>query len=157
MPQSPKADAIIALTGGSGLRIRASVQLLEERAAPVLFISGVNESVDKSDIAKLAGGSESLRTCCIELGYMARSTSQNAVETAQWAAKSDPERLIIVTSDYHMPRSLLLLQRQMPERILIPYPVETRIDPERPFANLRTLKGLGTEWLKWRITLILYS
>lgn len=150
--ETPRADAVIALTGGSGLRIAAGVQLIEQGAAEHLLISGVHPDVTMEEIANLAGGAKRVYECCVELDYMAETTFQNADETARWAISNDYGSLIIVTSNYHMPRSLIHLKRAMPTVALHPYPVQTRIDPARPFASFRALKGLGAEWMKWRVT-----
>ena len=146
------ADAVIALTGGSGLRIAAGVKLIEQGAAEHLLISGVHPDVTMEEIANLAGGSAQVYECCVDLDYMAETTFQNADETARWAIGNEHKSLIIVTSNYHMPRSLIHLRRAMPGLTLHPYPVQTRIDPAHPLASFQTLKGLSAEWIKWRIT-----
>ena len=156
-PASAKADAIVALTGGSGLRIAAGVDLIENEAAAHLLISGVHPDVNISDIATLGGGNPSTYQCCVELGYTAKTTYGNALETARWAQAAGHKSLLIVTSNYHMPRSLILLQRAMPDLQLLPYPVQTRINPATPYSNFKSAKGLVTEWLKWRVTRVMYG
>ncbi|MEM9670178.1 MAG: YdcF family protein [Pseudomonadota bacterium] len=151
-PDNPRADAIIALTGGSGIRIQEAVKLLEDGAAPRLLISGVNPNVTAEELSVLAGGSPETYECCIEFGYAAQTTVGNAEESAQWALNNQVETVILVTSDYHIPRSLILLGQTMPEIDLTPYPVRTRIDPSKPLENLRSFRGLLWEWTKWRIT-----
>lgn len=157
LPVSPKGDGVVALTGGSGLRIAAGVRLIEAGAARHMLISGVNPAVSQAEIAKLGGGPPEIYICCVTLGRRAETTLGNASETASWASESGHQRLIIVTSNYHMPRSLIVLRRAMPELEFIAYPVQSSLDPNAPFANLRSLKGLGTEWVKWRITRLLYG
>lgn len=156
-PPAPQADAIIALTGGSGLRIAAGIRLVDTGAANHLLISGVHPDVHMEEIAVLGGGPEATYDCCVDLGYMAQTTYGNALETARWAEDGEHQDLIIVTSNYHMPRSLILLQRAMPDRNLIPYPVQSRINPATPFSDIRSLRGLVTEWLKWRVTRVVYG
>lgn len=155
-PIAPRADAVIALTGGAG-RIAASVQLIEAGASAHLLISGVHPDVTLPEIAALDGGPASVYACCVDLGYKAETTYGNAQEAARWAAAGGHKRLIIVTSNYHMPRSLILLQRAMPTLELVAFPVQSRIDPARPYADLRSARGLVTEWLKWRVTRALYG
>ena len=151
-PEDPRGDAVIVLTGGSGLRIASGVQLVEAGAAPTLLISGVHPDVTMEEMATLGGGQADTYACCVELGYAAETTLGNATETAGWAAGHNYKDLIIVTSDYHMPRSLILLRAAMPDLVLTPYPVRTRINPERPFGDLRSFRGLIWEWAKWRVT-----
>ena len=49
-------DAIVALTGGSGLRIAAGVELVMQGRGARLLISGVNPDVPVEDLITLAGG-----------------------------------------------------------------------------------------------------
>lgn len=157
VPAAPTADAIIALTGGSGLRIAAGVKLVEAGAAEHLLISGVNPDVTMPEIANLAGGPQHVYDCCVELGYQAETTIGNAIEAANWARANDYTSLIIVTSNYHMPRSLIVLDRAMPKITLLPYPVQSRIDAASPLASWRALKGLSAEWAKWRVMRLRYG
>jgi len=155
--QPQNADAVIALTGGSGLRIAASIGLIDAGAADHLLISGVHPDVTMTEIEALGGEPSSVYRCCVDLGYQAETTYGNAQEAARWAKTGGHDSLIIVTSNYHMPRSLILLQRAMPELELLPYPVQSLIDPARPFSSFRSAKGLITEWLKWRVTRVIYG
>lgn len=148
----PRGDAIIALTGGSGLRISAGVRLLEEGRGERLLISGVNPDITRDELAERAGGSAELYACCIDFGYEAESTAGNAREAAAWAGAHDYRSLVVVTSDYHMPRALWHLGRAMPDTALIPAPVSTRIDPASAFTDPRSFRGLVQEWFKWRVT-----
>ena len=146
------ADGIVALTGGSGIRIAAGLDLVAEGRGERLLISGVNRDVTREDLIVLAGGSEAVWDCCVDIGYMAESTKGNAEETAAWAYERDYETLIIVTSDYHMPRSLIVLQQTMPDIRLIAWPVRTVNDPSSIWTDPSSFRGVLTEWLKWRVT-----
>ena len=146
------ADAIVALTGGSGLRIAAGIDLMTAGRGQRLLISGVNPDVDMDDLIVLAGGSPDTYACCVDIGYRAETTIGNADETAAWAYERGYTHLIIVTSDYHMPRSLLLLQRAMPDITLQPYPVRTVVDPSSVLSDSKSFRGVLTEWAKWRVT-----
>ncbi|MEL7130591.1 MAG: YdcF family protein, partial [Pseudomonadota bacterium] len=132
--------------------IAAGIRLVEAGAAPRLLVSGVHPNVSLTDIAALAGGSSTVYDCCVELGHTAKTTLGNADETAEWVANNGYRRLIVVTSDYHLPRSLILLRDAMPGTELVGYPVRTAINPEQPFKTLRAFRGLASEWLKWRVT-----
>jgi uncharacterized SAM-binding protein YcdF (DUF218 family) len=131
-PPDPRADAIVVLTGGSA-RIDGALQLLAERRASRLLISGVNPRVNSKDLARLVGGD--LRDdldCCVDLGHDAIDTVGNAAETRSWAKQRGFSSLIVVTSDYHMPRSMTELAGAMPEMELIPFPVS---NPELRLAD----------------------
>ena len=69
------------------------------------------------------GQSERLMDCCVDLGRLARNTEGNAYETYLWAKTNNYSNLAIVTSAYHMPRSLIELKRYMPGVMLFAYPV----------------------------------
>lgn len=154
-PVSPRADAIVALTGGSGKRIQAGIQLLEREAGQRLLVSGVNVSVDTRDLIKTAGGTEALFACCIDIGRMASSTRENAIETAAWARENKFDTLILVTSDYHMPRSLLWFRSKASDIEIIPYPMQSQIRTKIWWRSWTSFRGLVTEWAKHRVTVIL--
>ena len=146
------ADAIVALTGGSGLRIAAGVELVTEGRGQRLLISGVNPDVPVEDLIALAGGSEEVWACCVDIGYVAETTRGNADETAVWAYEQGYKSLIIVTSDYHMPRSLIVLETAMPDIELIAWPVRTVNDPASIWSDPDSFRGVVLEWAKWRVT-----
>lgn len=157
-PVTPKADAIVALTGGSGKRIEAAIILLEAGSGDRLLVSGVHESVDSRDLIATAGGSQTLYECCIDIGHEASSTKGNARETAKWAADHGYKSLIIVTSDYHMPRALLWYRHSLPDDIEITaYPMQSRMKPENWWRSWRSFRGLVTEWAKYRVTAMMLA
>lgn len=123
-PDDP-ADAIVVLTGASDLRLKEGMRLLERRKGQRLFISGVNREVTRPQLMNVTEGSRRLYECCVDLGYEAENTVGNAREIADWAHGHDFDSLIVVTSDYHMPRALLELKSDLPQAQLIPYPVAT--------------------------------
>lgn len=139
-------------TGGSGLRIAAAVDLIEAGHAQRALISGVNPDITVEELIRRTGGEPAVYECCVDFDYVAKTTVGNAKESASWTTSNAYETIILVTSDYHMPRSLLLLGNAIPNVDLIPYPVRTRIDPTVPFESIRSFRGLLSEWLKWRVT-----
>jgi uncharacterized SAM-binding protein YcdF (DUF218 family) len=116
------ADGIIVLTGGED-RIGAGAKLLREGVAKRLLISGVNSQTSRDDVIKLSGLAPAQFSCCVDLGYAAQDTVGNAEEARTWASGLGVRRLIVVTSSYHMPRSLAELAIAMPDTELIAYPV----------------------------------
>jgi len=123
-PDQP-ADAVVVLTGASDARLREGMRLLELRKGNRMLISGVNPEVKRSELLKLTEGSKRLYDCCVDLGFQAENTVGNAREIADWARAHDFYNLIVVTSDYHMPRALLEIKADLPEAKLVPYPVAT--------------------------------
>ncbi len=64
-----------------------------------------------------------LLECCVDLDHSAVNTVGNAAETRRWAQGPRFRSLIVVTSNYHMPRTMAELGRQLPDVALIPFPV----------------------------------
>jgi uncharacterized SAM-binding protein YcdF (DUF218 family) len=88
--------------------------------------------------------------CCIDMGYAAEDTSGNAMEARGWAARNGYASLIIVTSNYHMPRSLLEFERAMPGMRLVPHAVaHQNVRAEAWWAYPRTALTLGKEYVKF--------
>lgn len=115
-------DAIVVLTGGSR-RVHQGLELLAQRRAKKLFISGVYRGVDVRELLSVSQQSPADLDCCIALGYEADSTRGNARETADWMREQGLGSLRLVTAAYHMPRSLLEFRRAMPEIEIVPHPV----------------------------------
>ena len=122
---SELADAIVALTGPSAERVNAAIRLLEQGKGERVLISGVNREVRRRELRELVPGSSRLFNCCVDLGFEAEDTVGNAQEIAAWARAKGYDHLIVVTSDYHMPRSLVEIRGQLPGVKLIPYAVST--------------------------------
>lgn len=122
-PSDPRAEGIVVLTGGSA-RIDGALRLLAEGRASRLLISGVNPAVGPAALAGTVDADlDAVLACCVDLGHEALDTSGNASEAQQWAESRDFRSLIVVTSAYHMPRSLAELGAAMPNVELVPYPV----------------------------------
>ena len=115
-------DGIVILTG-TPARLTAGFDLLKENEGARLLVSGVNSKVTREMLRQATGQSERLMDCCVDLGRLARNTEGNAYETYLWAQTNDYTTLAIVTSAYHMPRSIIELKRYMPDANLFSYPV----------------------------------
>ena len=121
----PEADGVVVLTGASTARIDAAVKLLEADKGRRLLVSGVNREVTREQLRQVTRGVGRLYDCCVDLGFRAENTRGNARETASWTRYYKFHTLIVVTADYHMPRSLLELHAELPDVSLHPYPVQT--------------------------------
>lgn len=148
-PQTVKADAIVVLTGGAA-RIAEGGHLLAKGFGRRLLISGVNTRTSRSEIMKLADLDEQRYDCCVDLDYEALDTFGNATETRDWAIRNGFKSLIVVTSSYHMPRSLAELEGALPGVRLIAHPVVPKSFREQTWwLNPRAARILISEYLKY--------
>ncbi len=144
----PRADAIVVLTGGD-LRLLAGARLLKEGRGARLLISGVNPQTSREDLRRLSGLSPRLFSSRVDIDYAAHTTSGNADETQAWAKSRGYTRLIVVTSSYHMPRSLIELRRTMPRIALLPHPVvSNKVHAARWWSDPFTARVLLAEYVK---------
>ena len=149
-PEPARADAIVALTGPSAERVNAAIRLLEQDKGRRVLISGVNRDVRRKELRALTPGSSKLFNCCVDLGFEAENTVGNAQEIAAWARSKHYDSLIVVTSDYHMPRSLLEIRGAAPGVKLIPYAVSTpSLDNSRWWRAAVTARRMTLEYMKY--------
>lgn len=116
------ADGIVVLTGSS-VRLFEGRKLLREGRAKRLLLSGVNPSVTRSELQQAMGLTDGEFDCCVDIGWKARDTVGNAEEIGAWARRLGLGSLLVVTDDYHMPRSLIELKRALPDVRYIAHPV----------------------------------
>ena len=144
-----KADAIVALTGEGG-RLAPAVLLLEHGGGKRLLITGVNKATSKRGLKSLLQDAGEAFDCCADLGFAAADTRGNAEEAAQWVRQHNYRSLIVVTTSYHMPRSLAEFGAQMPEVKLVPFPVPAE---ERNPPAWQTFRRLHVEYVKFLASL----
>lgn len=144
-----RMDGIVALTGGSQ-RIGDAIDLLAKGYGHRLLITGVNDRTSLDEIARLNPGQRRLFECCVDLDYRARNTIGNAIETRRWVHDKRFRSLIVVTSNYHMPRTLLELDHALPDAPKLPYAVvTTSVDPGAWWKSPATTKVLVSEYVKF--------
>lgn len=151
-PHEPEAaaDGIAVLTGGSDMRLQAGMRLLERRKAERMLISGVDRKVKRKELMSVTDGSNRLYECCVDLGYEALTTVGNAKETAAWAKAKNYDSLIVVTSDYHMPRAILEIKGELPGVELTPYAVATpELDAKNWSKSPKAVRTLMLEYTKF--------
>lgn len=147
-PKNP-ADGIVVLTGGSS-RISDAVDLLAGGYGKRLLISGVHWSNSTGEISRSLRDNKSWLACCVDLDYSAVDTRGNAAETRRWAHERGFRSLIVVTSNYHMPRAIVELTHSMPDVLLIPFPVIGEKWRDEPWwASGAAARLLVTEYAKF--------
>ncbi len=140
------ADAIVVLTGGTA-RVETGLQLLAKQRGKRLLISGVNPATTVKQIIKATKAPKRLFTCCVDLDRAAQNTEGNALEAARWASKHGFDSLILVTSAYHMPRSLVEFGNALPGTKLIPHVV--RRTDQQWWRNPKTFGLFTLEYSKY--------
>jgi len=152
-PAEP-ADGVVALTGGSDLRLRAATDLLEGGMGKRLLVSGVNHRVSRNQIWGMTGAAKPLFDCCVDLDFTAANTIGNARETARWAHAMGYHSLILVTADYHTPRAMLELKAMAPDVQVVAYPVVTPDLDARHWQDTNAgARRMVSEYLKYLVAL----
>ena len=143
------ADGIVVLTGGSS-RVSDALELLAGGYGKRLLISGVHPTNDLADISRSLPDNQSLLGCCVDLDRSAVNTRSNAAETRRWVHERGFKSLIVVTSNYHMPRAIAEMSHAMPDIALIPFAVVGDKWRDEPWwTSGATLRLLLSEYVKY--------
>lgn len=144
-----EADGIIVLTGGYS-RIEAALDLLRDKRGKRLLISGVHPSINRTEIQRVTHSEADLFDCCVDIDRSARDTIGNATETAKWVRANNYRRVIVVTNNYHIPRSMMELTRAVEGVEFIPYPVvNTDLRKGDWITHSEVVRVLLTEYVKY--------
>ncbi|MBN8543741.1 MAG: YdcF family protein [Alphaproteobacteria bacterium] len=151
-------DAIVALTGGV-LRLERGFQLLGRDKAPILFISGVGKTTTRDELLREYGTTaikDKIQKNAAELllDYAADSTYTNAHEAARMIRSRGLTTIRLVTSNYHMPRSVMEFERAIPEVFVIPDAVmppkfQTKRWWADSYSRTLVLREFHKYWLVW--------
>lgn len=142
------ADGIVVLTGGAS-RVADAIELLAAGRGRRLLISGVNRATNRSEISRLNPEFARVVGCCVDFDR-SLNTLGNAVETRRWTQARGFRSLIVVTSNYHMPRALTEIGHQLPQVALVPFPVVTdKLRAEPWWTNSATTRLLLLEYVKY--------
>jgi uncharacterized SAM-binding protein YcdF (DUF218 family) len=147
--RNAQADGIVVLTGGP-TRIAEAARLLKDKRGRRLLISGINPHTNRDSLQKLAQLSPAEFECCVDLDYAAQDTIGNAQETRKWVLLHRYDRVIVVTSRFHMPRSLLEMGRALPGVELIAHPVTAGSGKQPPWwLSVSTTRVIVSEYVKF--------
>jgi uncharacterized SAM-binding protein YcdF (DUF218 family) len=143
--ESP-TDGIVVFTGAKG-RIGEGVDIFNRDLGAGLLVSGVNDKVDWETLSSFL--QKDYFKEGVTLGYEAMDTQGNAEETIAWMHKNGYKTLRLVTSIYHMPRSLLEMKVAQGQFEIIPHVVNS---PHKWWNNPWVLYLSFTEYVKFLIT-----
>jgi uncharacterized SAM-binding protein YcdF (DUF218 family) len=117
-PSGDAADAVLVLTGGEN-RIAEGYRVWKEGMGKELFILGAGREAKLSNI--LPGGSkvspDSLPRIHVE-GW-SENTLENAFSAKSAVVSRSYRKVILITSDYHVPRAYLAFQTILPATVTI--------------------------------------
>ncbi|MCU0885354.1 MAG: YdcF family protein [Beijerinckiaceae bacterium] len=152
-PRNPeRADGIVVLTGGSQ-RLSDGLGLLAEGHGRRLLISGVYQKTGRDEIARHARDLRPMLACCVDLGKSARNTIGNAIEARRWAQSNGFTSLLVVTSNYHMPRTVGEFRHALQDMRLIGHPVVSdSVDITRLWSDAGVFRVVGAEYLKFVVS-----
>lgn len=148
-----KADGIVVLTGAPA-RIPDAIGLLAAKRGERLLITGVYRNTRSREIGRLTPLYNKFFACCIDLDRNALNTYGNAIQARRWAHEHDFKSLIVVTSNWHMPRAMVEISHQLPDVTLIAYPVTSeKLKNEPWWSSLDTARFLAAEYVKYLFAL----
>ena len=143
------ARGIVVLTGGAA-RIAHGLSLLDGGAGERLLISGVYPDTSDAALRDRNRPYARLFDCCIDMERISVDTVSNARETARWVKERGFDSLLLVTSAYHMPRSLMEFRRALPKVRLTAAPLRLpALDQEDWWRDSGTLRLVVGEYVKY--------
>jgi uncharacterized SAM-binding protein YcdF (DUF218 family) len=152
--RAARADGIVVLTGGSQ-RLSDGLSLLEGGHGRRVLFSGVHQRSTREEIARMGGVSALTLDCCVDLGKSARNTIGNAIEARRWARANGFTSLLVVTSNYHMPRTLAEFSHALGDVRIAGYPVVSdSVDVSQIWRDGGVFKLVLGEYAKYAVARI---
>lgn len=145
--EKQKTDAIVVLTGGRN-RISEAVQLLNAGAAEKLLISGVAEetsleALKKREDVKVTTSRE------IILDKKSTNTVENAIEASAWVKKNHFNSIRLVTSNYHLPRSMAEFRANNKNLKILAHPVYSDRVEQNWWKSWHSFQLIASEYNKF--------
>jgi uncharacterized SAM-binding protein YcdF (DUF218 family) len=161
LPKAPadihtSTDGVVVLTGGSG-RVQLGFSLIEQGLGKKLLISGVNPTVKMNTLfaVQKTPPKDSVKDVT-DLGYEAENTQGNAQEAARWAQAENIKSLRLVTSSYHIPRSIWEFSKLMPNVSIIPHPITHTAKTAKKTLYFLVREYHKFVWARWVSCLMIY-
>ena len=134
-PPSRPADAIFVLTGGEG-RIQEGYRAWSGGAARELYILGAGRRVPVTLIVPEASRIPAEALSRVHVEGWSENTLENAFSAKSAVVEGKYSSVILVTSDYHVPRAYLAFRKVLPPEVSLS---AIRVRPET---------GTGASW-RW--------
>ena len=147
-------DAIVVLTGGRG-RVDEGVKLFKGGKGEHLFLIGVDPLVKKADLYAEKSGERSGDEVYLEKA--SRNTLENAIFARELMQKNNVRSMLLITSRYHMKRSLLIFRSILPKDIAIyPHPVAIKNSTEPWWSHGGSFRLLFSEFYKYCLYRVIF-
>jgi len=134
-PSRRSADAIFVLTGGEG-RIQEGFRAWSGGAARELYILGAGRRVPVTRIVPYASRISPEALSRIHVEGWSENTLENAFSAKSAVGEGKYSSVILVTSDYHVPRAVLAFRKVLPPAV------------ELSVIRVRPEGGAGAPW-RW--------
>ena len=134
-PPAGPADAIFVLTGGEG-RIQEGFRAWSGGAARELYILGAGRRVPVARIVPEGSRIPAGTLSRIHVEGWSENTLENAFSAKSAVGEGKYSSVILVTSDYHVPRAVLAFRKVLPKEVALS---AIRVRPEG---------GAGATW-RW--------
>jgi uncharacterized SAM-binding protein YcdF (DUF218 family) len=152
-PPARPADAIFVLTGGEG-RIQEGFRAWSGGAARELYILGAERRVPIARIVPEASRLPAEALARVHVEGWSVNTLENAFSAKTAVGEGKYSSVILVTSDYHIPRAHLAFRKVLPEDVSL---AAIRVGPETGpgaswrWARLHFIEG----WKYWGYRILL--
>jgi uncharacterized SAM-binding protein YcdF (DUF218 family) len=148
------SDAIVVLAGGKG-RVDEGVRLYRTGRGERLFLIGVDPAVRKADLFVEKPGERSGEQVYLEKA--SRNTLENAIFAREMLLSHNVRSIMLLTSRYHMKRSLLIFRSILPKDIAIyPYPVSVKNGTDSWWSHGGSLRLLFSEFYKYCLYRVIF-
>jgi len=152
-PPIRPADAIFVLTGGEG-RIQEGFRAWSGGAARELYILGAERRVPIARIVPEASRFPAEALARVHVEGWSANTLENAFSAKSAVGEGKYSSVILVTSDYHIPRAHLAFRKVLPPDVSL---FAIRVGPEAgPGASWRWVRRHFLEgWKYWGYRILL--
>ena len=142
-------DSIVVLTGDK-FRISKGMEILSNGIGEKLLLSGVNKNIKLTNIMNEFPKYKNFFDCCVEIENISSNTFENSRETFLWLEKNKYNSVLIVSSDYHMPRAKLEFEKFLNTKNTYYHPVNSNNN----LMAIGKIKKLFLEYVKYMRTYI---
>jgi len=142
-------DSIVVLTGDK-FRISKGMEILSNGVGEKLLLSGVNKNIKLINIKNEFPKYKNFFDCCVDIDNISSNTFENSRETFLWLEKNKYTSVLIVSSNYHMPRVKLEFERFFKTENTYYHPVNSNNDVK----VIGKVKKLFLEYVKYMRTYI---